>query len=158
MQSRTDTTPQLIQFCPECGSGVGSLNSATGFCDDCSYLVTGKRVCESCGNEFTPYQTSRTTCTECRRLEWYRRNADAIERVMATKFVTVFIAVGIVHDDNRPRCVMCGDDIKHGTKGRTLFCTKRDACRRASIRYNRYRKRNKMTDDEALEKVLNGKR
>lgn len=76
---------------------------------------------------------------------------------MAIRSVTVFMAVGIVHDDNRPRCAMCDDEIKHGTKGRTLFCTKRDACRRAGIRYNRYRKRNKMTDDEALEKVLNGR-
>ncbi|SRR6266576_1595356 len=148
---------QFDEWCPSCGEGVDKLNPFTGFCEQCS-SVGGKRICENCGNEFTPFQNSRTTCGNCRNDEWLRRNADSIERVMAHYSITVIEAIQRVHDDNRPRCAMCGDKIKHGTKGRTYFCTKREPCRRAGIRYRNYRARRNMTHDDALERALHGKR
>lgn len=66
----------------------------------------------------------------------------------------VITAIQKVYDDNRPRCVMCGDKIKHGAKGRTIFCKKRDGCRRASIRFHHYRKRKGLNYDDALKKAL----
>lgn len=147
-----------LEWCPNCGEGVEKLNPLTGFCSDCSYSATGKRECERCGREFTPYQNSRTKCNSCLNEEWLGRNADSIERVMAHYGSTdVLSAIQLVYDDNRPRCVMCGDKLKHGTRGRTVFCNKRDECRRASIRYHNYRKRNGMSAEAALERAIHGK-
>lgn len=152
------TVQSEYEWCPNCGNSVTQLNSRTGFCSKCSFTLTGKKECESCGKEFIPYQNSRTKCQSCIQEDWLRRNADAIERVMAHDGSTdVVQAIQKVYDDNRPRCVMCGDKLKHGTKGRTIFCKKRDECRRASIRYHNYRKRNGMSDDDALERALHGK-
>lgn len=147
-----------LEWCPNCGEGVDKLNSLTGFCPKCSFQVTGKKECERCGREFIPYQNSRTQCTPCRNLAWLERNADAVERVMVHYGSTdVVNAIQKVYDDNRPRCAMCGDKLKHGTRGRTKFCGKRDECRRASIRYHHYRKRNGMSDDDALERAIHGR-
>lgn len=147
-----------LEWCPSCGEGVQKLNALTGLCPSCSFEVTGKKECERCGNEFIPYQNSRTICQSCTRLKWLERNADAIERVMVHYDDTdVVTAIQKVYDDNRPRCAMCGDSLKHGTRGRTVFCKKRDECRRASIRYHHYRKRNGMSDDDALERALHGR-
>jgi len=139
-----------VDWCPNCGEGVESLNPFTGFCDSCS-----PGYCVNCGKKFTPYQTSRITCNDCRRVEWLSRNADAIEKEMARGY-TVIVAIVRVSNLNRPKCVVCGDDIKYGTQGRTIFCGKRDSCRRASIRFHRYRKRGGMSYDAALQKVLEG--
>jgi hypothetical protein len=153
-------TPQLKfdEWCPSCGDGVDKLNPITGFCFSCSPSIDGKIPCENCGKDFFPYQNSRKTCNDCRNLEWLQRNADSIERVMVHYEISVIEAIQKVHDDNRPRCAMCGDKIKHGTKGRSVFCKKRDECRRAAVRFSNYRKRNNMSDDEALERALHGSR
>lgn len=154
------TQLQFNEFCPKCGEGVARLNSLTGFCLECSPFVAGETRldCEICGKEFTTYQNSRTTCLPCRNIQWLVRNADALERVMVhDNNVNVVKAIIKVHDDNRPRCAMCGDKIKHGTNGRTMFCSKRDGCRRAAIRYRIYRKRNMLLDEEALERAVHGR-
>lgn len=146
------------EWCPSCGDGVDVLNPVTGFCFSCSPSVVGSYIpCESCGNDFIPYQNSRKLCISCRRREWLTRNGDSIERVMVHYSITAIEAIIKVGDDNRPRCAMCGDKIKQGTKGRTMFCSKRDECRRASVRYKNYRKRNGLPDDVALERAIHGK-
>lgn len=148
--------PQVeYEFCTACGNEVRFLNPVTGWCNDCSVDHTDQAVCESCGNEFTRYQSSRKTCLQCRRDEWLERNADSIERAIADG-LTLIKAIVKVSDDNRPVCAKCGDPIKQGTQGRTNFCKKRDACRRASIRYSAYKKRNHMSHDDALRKALHG--
>lgn len=145
------------EWCPSCGNGVDRLHPITGFCFKCSQSIDGKTVCENCGEDFTPYQNSRKTCLKCRNLQWLERNADSIERVMVHFQINAIQAIQRVYDDNRPRCAMCGDKIKHGTRGRTTFCKKRDECRRAAVRFYNYRKRNNMSDDEALERALHGR-
>jgi hypothetical protein len=137
-----------LEYCPNCGSGVESLNPITGWCKSCS-----KGYCENCDKKFKAYQNSRTTCRECRENEWLERNADKLDEALADGLSLLRASIR-VHNDNRPRCVMCGSEIKHGTKGRTIFCGKRDECRRAAIRFNRYRKRKGMSYNDALEKVL----
>lgn len=139
------------EFCSNCGDWVDKLNPFSGFCNKCSSI----KVCESCGEAYVA--APHKLCKPCRNTRWLRRNADSIERVMAVKRVDAITAIQIVHDDNRPRCAMCGDKIRHRTKGLTTFCKKRDTCRRASIRYHHYRTRNKMSDDDALERALHGK-
>lgn len=144
------------EWCPVCGEGVDKLNPFTGFCAECSVTTNGRKVCESCGNDFLPSQNSRTMCSFCRNAEWLGRNADAIERVMVHYSITAVESIQKIYDDNRPRCAMCGDKIKHGKSGKSIFCTKKDPCRRAAIRYHHYRVRNNMNDDEALERALHG--
>lgn len=146
------------EFCSACGGFFNYLNPFTGWCRTCSI-----GFCESCGHAFKPDKNSRKVCINCIRFSWLERNIDAIERVMSARGITVVMAIQVVYDDNRPRCAMCGDTIKHGSKndrgqtGRMSFCNKRDSCRRAAIRYHHYRKRNKLPDDIALEKALHGK-
>lgn len=154
-----ETALTEYEFCPSCGAGVEKLNSRTGFCAKCSFRVTGKRECGNCGREFIPYQNSRNLCQSCQNLRWLERNADAIERVMVHHNSSdVAKAIQLVYDDNRPRCAMCGDKLKHGTKGRTIFCGKKDACRRAAIRFRNYKKRNNLSEEDALERALHGSR
>ena len=148
-----------LLFCPNCGNWR-ELNPITGFCwicspDDCK---PGEALCEICGNRFIVGNRHRKQCDKCvnTNLDWLRRNADSIERVMVHYEIDSIAAIQRVYDDNRPRCVMCGDKIKHGTMGRTIFCSKRDSCRRASIRYRNYKKRKGMSDDDALERAIHG--
>ena len=146
------------EWCPSCGDGVDRLNPVTGFCFSCSPDVVGYYIpCETCGKDFLPSQNSRKTCITCRRVQWLVRNADSIEMVMVHyNNTSVVQAILKVADDNRPRCAKCGDKIKQGTRGRTLFCGKRDDCRRAAVRYYNYRKRNGLSDDDALERAVHG--
>lgn len=149
------------EWCPSCGGGVNvppGLNPVTGFCYPCSPSVVGYQIpCETCGKDFIPFQNSRRVCSSCRRREWLYKNGDSIERVMVHYNIPAIEAIMKVADDNRPRCAMCGDKIKQGTKGRTKFCNKKDECRRAQIRYRNYKKRNGLSDDDALEKAVHGK-
>lgn len=153
------TQLKFDEWCPSCGEGVYRLNPLTGFCLSCTPIVLGQTTaeCERCGKEFVLYQNSRTKCLPCRNIEWLERNADAIERVMVYYEISVIDSIIKVHDDNRPRCAMCGDQIKHGTKGRSIFCGKRDPCRRAAVRFYNYRRRNKLSYDDALERALHGR-
>ena len=152
------------EWCPNCGEGVDAqdINPFTGFCITCTPVdvSAGEVLCEICGNRFIVGNRNRKQCDRCvnTNIAWLRRNADAIERVMVHYEVDAITAIQKVYDDNRPRCVMCGDEIKHGTKGRTRFCKKRDRCRRAAIRYHHYRKRKGMSDDAALERAIHGRK
>lgn len=149
---------ELSEVCASCGDFVDRLNPVTGFCFQCSPDVVGNYIpCETCGNDFIPHQNSRRVCITCRRREWLSKNADSVERVMVHHQVIASDAIIRVANDNRPRCAMCGDKIKGGTRGRTKFCGKKDQCRRAAIRYHNYRKRNNLPDDIALEQAIHGK-
>lgn len=146
-------TPRIsnsdLEFCAECGGLVARLNEQTGWCDDCSkelgYITPS---CPSCGVE----NETGKLCSRCKYEFWLERNADAIERVMAIQSVSVRVARRVVQADNRPKCKSCGHPIKGGTKGRSLFCTKRPECVKAHNTYT-YHRRSK-SQSEALELAI----
>lgn len=137
------------EFCSECGEFVNELNEKTGWCNDCSrelgYEVTPSG-CPRCGE---PSLNGLQTCGRCKYELWLERNADEIERVMATNLVSVRAAKRIVRASNRPICNSCGDPIRGGTKGRHFFCKTKPECVRAHNVYS-YHIRHK-PHSEALE-------
>lgn len=117
-----------LEFCTECGDFVESLNSLTGWCNECSrqmgYIAPS---CASCGAELANSNNGKL-CSHCKYVGWLERNADAIERVMAVQGVHVRIAIKIVRASNRPTCQSCGQPIIGGQRGRHSFCKKNPEC------------------------------
>lgn len=119
--------PQL-EWCPNCGEPTSRLNNYTGWCPSCS--------------SSDPYA----------QLEIYlENNADHIEHYMA-KGNTVFQAVLLIRSDTRPSCLTCGDLLSHAPR-HSIFCSKRERCRKASNRYRYLYKQKGLSKSEALAKV-----
>lgn len=129
--------PNEQEFCTECGYFVNELNDETGWCNDCSKelgYVVAPSVCPRCGE---PSLRGLSTCGRCKYSTWLERNADEIERVMATQVVTVRVAKRVVQQQNRPICNSCQQPIKGGQKGRHYFCRVKPECIRGSNVYER---------------------
>lgn len=157
--SRHIRSPQINALleedvCSSCGR-FSVLDPFTGWCPDCSKAVDIVR-CSSCGGlvKKEPRQ-HRTICSSCRREQWLGAHADTIEEFMA-KGHTFAESIELVYKSNRPHCLVCNREIKGGTKGRTLFCSRTKECRRASRSF-RWHKDKGESPDVALRHALKGK-
>jgi len=138
-----------IEVCPNCGDLVDVLNDTTGWCDSCSG-VTPSNSCIRCGQEIG----SGIRCSRCKYLFWLDCNADQIERLMATDGIKASKAKRLVIEQNRPKCLSCGEPIHRGMKDRDLFCNTKPECRRAGNAYDYHKNRQRRPHNESVQRAL----
>lgn len=143
-------SPNFEEFCSECGNFVESLDSYSGWCNDCT-VKNGYVIALSCPLCNRP-STDGKICSRCKYESWLERNANGIELIMAVEMVSVRIAKHKVSAQNRPLCQSCHKPIKGGQKGRHFFCTKNPECVKGHTTYE-YHSRNK-PQREALELAI----
>lgn len=134
----------LNSLCPNCGEFVDELDDVTGFCNSCSNNGVGSL------DEKDPTPTAKAKKIEL----WLHENADRIESFMLAENVNARFAIRELMQEDKPRCLICGNDMPHTTSGRHMFCTKQPECRKAR-RYYRYLVYEKNESKEkALEQTL----
>lgn len=127
--SDSDSEPEI---CPKCGSYVDNpttgFNYTTGWCLKCS-----------------PH-TPNTKATE--------RLANHVEHYMVLLGISAYRATILVHAEERPTCIVCGQRIKYARPDKTVFCRVNDDCRKWQRRYQYLYQKKGLTKTQALAKVL----
>lgn len=139
------------ELCPNCGEFVPYLHEETGFCYSCSGIEPARR-CLVC-NDILGDNSDSNECSRCKYIGWLERNADTIERVMATNRVKASKAKRLVLQSNRPICLICKNPIKGGQLGKHFFCRTTALCRRGSNVYRYHRTKNR-PHEEAVKKAI----
>lgn len=153
---QSDISPQLPAtyegLCPSCGSW-DDLDVSMGWCTSCVEASVPAGTCIRCKKHFSQDNNgARRICSICRKVEWFHRNGDALDRMRAEGF-SAETAIRLVAKNNRPTCISCGEFIKNGTAGVHIFCRKHDKCKTAARRYRYYRNLKGMNAQEAIEAV-----
>jgi hypothetical protein len=138
----------ITEACCNCGELVVVLDPVSGWCYACT-----PPACLNCGEEFSTYGQHRDLCAKCRRELWDQHNADAIERYMGVG-LTLTQARLCVKEENRPKCLCCGEPIFYGNPEKDRFCKRTELCRKAARRYKYYRRDKKLSPELALAQVV----
>lgn len=119
------------ELCPSCGEFVLHLELDTGWCSECSGITESR--CESCGRSYTKDAPHRRLCQYCRRERWLERNGELMEELIER--MPAEAAMRQIYAMNRPFCFSCGNQIKGGKPGISMFCQANVACRKWQRRY-----------------------
>lgn len=138
------------EVCPSCGL-FEALDAKTGWCAACTNNSAPSGVCIRCGRDFNPDNEGRRVCSTCRKHEWFERNGDLLDRLLA-RGLKLPTAIKYVATVNRPTCLCCGNIIPNRTRGTAKFCSRTKACRRATRSFRYYRDKG-LNAQDALEKV-----
>ena len=140
------------EFCPSCGK-YKTLVEVIGFCVDCvKHRFPNNAVCFSCG-KIEPRGQFRSLCNSCQKEKWNQENADKIEDYIRCG-LTYSDAVAKVLFDNRPLCIVCGQKIKRGRKGRSQICKANKQCRTEARYYQYLRYQKGKSREDAIEVIL----
>jgi len=149
-----------MELCASCGKESTTLNDITGWCAGCtlSFFKNSDNngdslLCYSCGELFKRAGQFRSKCPSCRENDWQEANADRIERWMGTGLPYELARLRVL-DENRPNCLGCGKPIKHGTKGRHIFCSTTQRCRKLYRRYKYLKEHYILTREQAIERTM----
>lgn len=152
MTITSNTVTSYEGLCPSCGNW-DSLDTNSGWCASCVEASVPAGICIRCKRFFAQDNNGvRRVCSTCRKVEWFHRNADALDRVLGHGY-TLAEAIEVVTKLNRPTCLSCGEHIKNGTAGVNIFCRKYAKCRTAARRYRYYRNLKGMNAQQALDTV-----
>lgn len=144
MTSTGTTSKIAFEVCPSCGEFTDMLNSATGFCLECS-----PRQCSRCESVIS---NGHSFCIKCQRELWWERNADQIELYIYQGY-SLRQARRLIVDENRAVCIACSEAIPGRNRETTLFCSRHKSCKTAKRRYL-WKIEKGVPKDIALEQVL----
>lgn len=140
------------EVCPSCG-GFEVLDANSGWCISCTIANAPAGICIKCHREFNPDSEGRRVCSTCRKHEWFERNGDLLDRLLARglKLPTAIKYVTLV---NRPICLCCGGVIRNRPNDKANFCSRTKECRRATRSLKYYRDEKGLNAQDALDKVV----
>lgn len=138
-----------LDFCPCCGSWADDFDEITGWCRECSPQQEPR--CSVCGEHTRLYGS--TVCLACKNENWLTAHSDDLEFLIVYKGYSFSRARLTVTNMIRPVCKCCGEPVKGGKPGVTLFCRTKEKCKAAYRKYRRLRNAGKAHDD-ALREVI----
>lgn len=115
-------------MCPNCGEFTDQFNSDTGWCTDCTPPIP-------------------------RFEKWLTKYEENIEDLMQ-EGLSAQEAITKLLEKYRAVCIVCRDDIPHGTFGRHFICSKNPECKKARRRYKYLIYDKGLNKRDALEQVI----
>lgn len=83
---------------------------------------------------------------------WFEKHANALDRMLALG-LNLTDAIKLVADEIRPKCLCCGNEIRHG-RSTVLFCQQNAQCRKARRRLKYYIETKNLPREVALARVI----